>query len=745
MSNAFKIPSVARALSRREFAGFFALIILSVMMGGADGTANFVMGPSAMSWQQAEEWCLANYGTHLASIHSEEESAEANDICTSQCWLGGTCQNGDHGDWVWTDSSAWDYTHWAGGQPDDYWGATSGDDCVQQYGSGPWGDQKCSYSLNPLCAAPAASDSAKFHWIVGGHINRFINNNIPIAECKSDSSTHSDHEASQGDDQIAVSCCTDSEGVREFSGETKCFQAVSYDEAVAKCSEHGYRLCTLKEMLNEKTKGKGCSHNSRYNWVSDVCKTVFTKKEKECIPSRFIDDADECEAAANALGIRWNSCCQNSNNLPYGCLQRADVDVIWNGKADTPNQFPCTVAGNCDHGMRWAVCRRNVICDLWTYDYSILPKGVCMKASLQNQLTSYKVTCTANGAMNINEYANGDCSDELSSVFDGKAARSWDIDSILAVANSHHPVTKALEIMMHKMEHWTGKTFCHILFSLDLGFGKMQKIAGMGGCVELMMRAAALCQILGLGPANPFSDLCMVGAAAAVGAECKKVIDEGVEYATDACVEAVDRYIPDHRRMMASSPSLNIEPLFGSDCGFYGNEACEHPDASFFRATHYFGVTSCSPATSDSFSEIAYVTDVCHNGRRYSCDGGQVTVQIFEYDDCTGTLTEMTLGDHCDVGLGFASKYECSSDIGTNMAASSNVYGSDEDSASDGDGNSFDDFIPMVLGAAVGIAVIAGIVALVVVMRKEKVTEEAVTEMSDVAVPVDGDEAVATR
>merc|ERR1719434_270201 len=112
----------------------------------------------------------------------------------------------------------------------------------------------------------------------------------------------------------------------------------------------------------------------------------------------------------------------------------------------------------------------------------------------------------------------------------------------------------------------------------------------------------------------------------------------------------------------------------------------------------------------------------------------------------------MTLGDHCDVGLGFASKYECSSDIGTNMAASSNVYGSDEDSASDGDGNSFDDFIPMVLGAAVGIAVIAGIVALVVVMRKKKVTEEAVTEMSDVvhvadasAVPVDGDEAVATR
>merc|ERR1719244_947382 len=59
ISNAFKIPNVARALSRREFAGFFALIILSVITGGADGTANFVMGPSAMPWQQAEDWCLA--------------------------------------------------------------------------------------------------------------------------------------------------------------------------------------------------------------------------------------------------------------------------------------------------------------------------------------------------------------------------------------------------------------------------------------------------------------------------------------------------------------------------------------------------------------------------------------------------------------------------------------------------------------------------------------------------------------
>jgi len=272
MSNAFKIPSVARALSRREFAGFFALIILSVMMGGADGTANFVMGPSAMSWQQAEEWCLANYGTHLASIHSEEESAEANDICTNQCWLGGTCQDGDHGDWVWTDGSPWDYTHWAVGQPDDYWGTTWGDDCVQQYGPGPWGDQMCSYYLHPLCA----TSPPKSHWIAAGNPAHNDWNGVPNAECAVDSRTQATEASAfaPGDTDIGVSCCTEdgSDGVRKFGDDhDECYQAKTYDEAEAICAENGYRLCSLEEMLGLTTRWKGCWHDSRYNWVSTEC------------------------------------------------------------------------------------------------------------------------------------------------------------------------------------------------------------------------------------------------------------------------------------------------------------------------------------------------------------------------------------------------------------------------------------------------------------------------------------------
>jgi len=87
-------------------------------------------------------------------------------------------------------------------------------------------------------------------------------------------------------------------------------------------------------------------HGAQYEVTEEACANDLL----------FISSAEECEAAANALGITWNSCCQNNDNLPYGCLKRSDNDVIWNGNADTPNQFPCTVDGNCDHGMRWAVC-----------------------------------------------------------------------------------------------------------------------------------------------------------------------------------------------------------------------------------------------------------------------------------------------------------------------------------------------------------------------------------------------------
>jgi len=97
-----------------------------------------------------------------------------------------------------------------------------------------------------------------------------------------------------------------------------------------------------------------CAHGMR--WA--VCRAGYEVTEDACEDDLFISSPEECEAAANYLDRTWNDCCQNGIWLPYGCLIREGGSVIWNGNADTPWHFPCTVDGNCAHGMRWAVCNK---------------------------------------------------------------------------------------------------------------------------------------------------------------------------------------------------------------------------------------------------------------------------------------------------------------------------------------------------------------------------------------------------
>jgi len=69
-----------------------------------------------------------------------------------------------------------------------------------------------------------------------------------------------------------------------------------------------------------------------------VTATALNKCSAEGLAS--ITTAEECEAAANALGIKWNGCCQNISNEPYGCQHRIpDGDILFNGNANSPTQF----------------------------------------------------------------------------------------------------------------------------------------------------------------------------------------------------------------------------------------------------------------------------------------------------------------------------------------------------------------------------------------------------------------------
>merc|ERR1739838_1101788 len=72
-----------------------------------------------------------------------------------------------------------------------------------------------------------------------------------------------------------VGCCTDdsSAGFRPDKIASPSCEGVAatYSDAVQMCADHDSRLCTLQEMLSGATKGKGCSYDSAYHWVSTEC------------------------------------------------------------------------------------------------------------------------------------------------------------------------------------------------------------------------------------------------------------------------------------------------------------------------------------------------------------------------------------------------------------------------------------------------------------------------------------------
>ncbi|MBQ3345641.1 MAG: putative Ig domain-containing protein, partial [Synergistaceae bacterium] len=75
--------------------------------------------PDGMTWSEAKAYC-ESLGGHLVTIASQEEQNVVASLVLSgdknSYWLGG--QKNDNDAWSWIDGSAWDYTHWAAGQPD---------------------------------------------------------------------------------------------------------------------------------------------------------------------------------------------------------------------------------------------------------------------------------------------------------------------------------------------------------------------------------------------------------------------------------------------------------------------------------------------------------------------------------------------------------------------------------------------------------------------------------------------------
>jgi len=209
---------------------------------------------------------------------------------------------------------------------------------------------------SPTTAEPTPSPTPS-HWIAAGNpANDNWRDGIPNVECAEDSRVKASDSTVHGDD-IGVSCCSvdGSNGVREFDGQ--CYQAVTYGDAERICEDNGLRLCSLSEMLGKATKGAGCSHDSRYNWVSDECGSesghYAHQGRTDWIGWGFGQEDYYCQNDDNNVAKYWST---KSVKMAVGCCYEDVSSGTVKGARPDCNAHPSTFAEAeavcADHDMR---------------------------------------------------------------------------------------------------------------------------------------------------------------------------------------------------------------------------------------------------------------------------------------------------------------------------------------------------------------------------------------------------------
>uniref|UniRef100_A0A8C2B786 C-type lectin domain-containing protein n=1 Tax=Cyprinus carpio TaxID=7962 RepID=A0A8C2B786_CYPCA len=102
-----------------------------------------------VTWITAEKNCQ-NLDANLASVHSKIEHDFLMSLLPSsstRCWFGA-----HDAQWLWTDGTPFDYTHWAPGQPDNK-GEPRTESCGElNYENNGWNDGTCLTPQGYVCA-----------------------------------------------------------------------------------------------------------------------------------------------------------------------------------------------------------------------------------------------------------------------------------------------------------------------------------------------------------------------------------------------------------------------------------------------------------------------------------------------------------------------------------------------------------------------------------------------------------------
>jgi len=118
-----------------------------------DGTFFIVNEGVRFNHGDAKNACLEN-GGFLASVHNDEEQAAMTTLAKAhgqkKYWLGGD-EIASEGTWRWHDQSAWEYTHFAGGQPNDWPGWVQECLVLRQSSNYHWHDNLCHKQRWAMC------------------------------------------------------------------------------------------------------------------------------------------------------------------------------------------------------------------------------------------------------------------------------------------------------------------------------------------------------------------------------------------------------------------------------------------------------------------------------------------------------------------------------------------------------------------------------------------------------------------
>ncbi|KAF4108931.1 ladderlectin-like [Onychostoma macrolepis] len=107
--------------------------------------------PQGVNWITAERHCQS-LDANLASVHNKLENDFLMSLfpsSTTRSWLG--VHDGEQeGQWTWSDGSAYDYTNWCAGEPNN----AGVENCVDINWTSNrcWNDLPCSFQIGYTCA-----------------------------------------------------------------------------------------------------------------------------------------------------------------------------------------------------------------------------------------------------------------------------------------------------------------------------------------------------------------------------------------------------------------------------------------------------------------------------------------------------------------------------------------------------------------------------------------------------------------